>query len=434
MNRQRQAIVVTGLGFGDEGKGTTVEALVHRHDIDLVVRYNGGAQAAHNVVTPDDKHHTFSQFGSGSLLGARTFLSEHMLVEPISLGNEARHLHELGLADPFELLTIDRRAVVITPYHIRANRYREARRGKARHGTCGMGIGEARQDALENPDDVLRVGDLLDWRALLDKLFRAQARLREEFPDEDAGASPLLVRHTYGQCAKRLRIVDGTWLGEQLRKGSAVFEGAQGVLLDQTWGFQPHTTWSDTTFAWADALLKACEFDGKVERVGVTRAYTTRHGAGPLPTEYPQDGPNELHNSGGHAGSFRKGDLDVPLLRYALDVCGGVDSIALTHVDRQDRWSICTAYGDANTRDNGMFWSSGTWLGGRSMRGQIIRPHATTFERQQQLTKVLNSLNATEFMHAHVASRALPTWLAEELRVPIKLVSQGPTREHKVWL
>src|SRR5689334_2296700 len=108
-----KAIFVAGLGFGDEGKGTIVDALVDRHKAPLVVRYTGGPQAAHRVVLPDGREHIFSQFGSGTFSGARTFLSRHMLVDPISMANEAKHLRKVGVGDAYELLTVDVDAPVV---------------------------------------------------------------------------------------------------------------------------------------------------------------------------------------------------------------------------------------------------------------------------------------------------------------------------------
>ena len=148
----RGAIVVAGLGFGDEGKGTTVDWLVRRHESALVVRYNGGAQAAHNVVLPDGRHHTFSQFGSGTLAGAETFLSRYMLVNPSAMLNEAAGLAGLGVVDPLSRVHVDEDALITTPFHIAANRAREQARGDGRHGSCGMGIRETILFPLVKPE------------------------------------------------------------------------------------------------------------------------------------------------------------------------------------------------------------------------------------------------------------------------------------------
>src|SRR5215467_3672428 len=159
MSRQKRAIFIADLGFGDAGKGAITDFLTRRLSAHTVVRFNGGPQAAHNVVTPDGRHHTFAQFGSGTLAGARTHLSRFMLVDPLALVREADHLRDLGVADPYGGLTVDRDALLVTPYHGAANRERERRRGEARHGSCGMGVGEATAYSIDHPDLAPRVGD-----------------------------------------------------------------------------------------------------------------------------------------------------------------------------------------------------------------------------------------------------------------------------------
>jgi adenylosuccinate synthase len=150
-------VVVVDLGYGDAGKGTVVDWLCSRADagpVHAVVRFNGGAQAAHNVVTSDGRHHTFAQFGSGSFIpGVRTHLSRFVLVDPLALAGEAAHLASLGVRDALDRVTVDRDALLATPYHRAANRARELARGDRRHGSCGMGIGETASYALDHPAD-----------------------------------------------------------------------------------------------------------------------------------------------------------------------------------------------------------------------------------------------------------------------------------------
>src|SRR6056297_4099785 len=103
---EQQVIITTDLGYGDAGKGTMVDAIVHKEDIDLVVRYSGGAQAAHNVITPDGRHHTFAQFGSGTFRpGTKTYLGPKMLVQPQFLLAEAAALQKLGVSNPLTLMS-----------------------------------------------------------------------------------------------------------------------------------------------------------------------------------------------------------------------------------------------------------------------------------------------------------------------------------------
>src|SRR5262245_25683269 len=123
-------VILAGLGFGDEGKGSLTDALARRRgEGACVVRYNGGPQAAHYVVTPEGRSHCFAQLGSGSLTpGARTFLSRFMVVDPLALAREAEALASLGVSGALRRLTLDERCVVVTPFHKLVNRIQELAR------------------------------------------------------------------------------------------------------------------------------------------------------------------------------------------------------------------------------------------------------------------------------------------------------------------
>src|SRR5207248_6354838 len=126
-------LVVVDLGYGDAGKGTVVDWLCASRPVHTVVRFNGGAQAGHNVVTPDGRHYTFAQFGAGTFHpGVRTHLSRHVVVDPLALVAEADHLVAVGVPGPLGRLTVDRSALLATPYHRAANRARERARGAGR--------------------------------------------------------------------------------------------------------------------------------------------------------------------------------------------------------------------------------------------------------------------------------------------------------------
>ena len=332
------AWVVVDLAFGDSGKGTITDWLVRRHGAKLVVRWNGGAQAGHNVVTPDGRHHTFSQFGSGSLVpGVRTHLSEEVVVHPTALLVEARLLE-----DALARLTISESARIVTPYHQAAGRLREL---ATRHGSCGVGVGEAVRDCLAHPDDAMRARDLRG--APRAKLRRIQERLRVAAPNIDHPERRVLEDDGVGDrwidaVAPMLQCIvpdeSLTW------DGPVVLEGAHGVLLDEWRGFHPHTTWHSCTSDAALDFLKRHRFDGDVRRLGVLRTYLTRHGAGPFPTESPLPFKEAHNSSEGWQGLFRTGWPDLVLGRYALDV-SPVDGIALTHCDKLGPgWKVATRY------------------------------------------------------------------------------------------
>lgn len=343
-------VLVAGLGFGDEGKGSIVDWLTRTRKAHTVVRYNGGAQAAHNVMTDDGQHYVFAQFGSGTLAGARTHLSRYMLVNPISFMAEELELRKYVQSTyAFDLVTIERGALVTTPYHVLANRYREGVRGDGRHGSCGMGVGETMSDSLDAPDDAIRIGDLEDLDELRRKLTLCQERKVEEMqrlcpPEGDAQMERMAAlqdRYLLNQTlerfryfAKQVRFVEPVFLDGVLNgDGTVIFEGAQGVLLDQDYGFHPYTTWTDTTFGNAHKLLQ--HFKDKPAKIGVLRAYGTRHGPGPFPTEDPElVRPDEHNGFGEWQRDFRVGHFDLVLGMYASKVVGGVDSLALTCLDR----------------------------------------------------------------------------------------------------
>ncbi len=353
-------VIVVDLGYGDAGKGTIVDWLCAQgardardaaddrgRPVQAVVRFNGGAQAAHHVLGPGGETHAFAQFGSGTFTpGTRTFLSRFMLVDLFALVAEAEHLTSFGVPDPFGLLTIDPAALLTTPYHRAANRAREEARGEGRHGSCGMGIGETARYALDFPEDAPLVGDIARPRALIAKL----TRLRDWLADELPGASPPPPGHlaaVYHTIASRVTLAGDGHLARLLAQGPVVFEGAQGVLLDEWRGFHPYTTWSTTTFENAETLLREC--GAAAIRLGVTRTYQTRHGPGPFPTEDRTLGLPERHNADGRwQGPFRLGHLDALALRYAAEVTGGVDAVALTHLDTARRAAgrlrICRGY------------------------------------------------------------------------------------------
>lgn len=359
MSRQEQRHrIVVGLGFGDEAKGSTVDYLCSLGGVSSVIRFNGGGQAAHNVIVYG-KHHTFRQFCSGTLAGVPTFLSSFFLLNPWHLAAESEALAALGVVDPLGLVTVSPEALVVTPVHIAANRTREDLRGAGRHGSCGLGIGETawydlatRQGlaagetlfdimaTVQTTAPALRVKDCFDPQTLRDRLMALTAfyaPLIAEGGHEHPTVREMALDLIEFVGAVQVRD-DAAHIGAMAQEGSLVFEGAQGVLLDEWRGFHPHTTWSSTLPSNAQMLL-AKAGQPRAEVIGVLRAYGTRHGAGPFPTEDPalETALPEPHNGEGrYQGAWRIGHLDLVALRYAAEACrehGGLDALALTHLD-----------------------------------------------------------------------------------------------------
>ena len=356
------AHIVVDLGFGDAGKGTITDFLCRERGAAWVLRFNGGAQAGHNVVTSTNQHHTFAQLGAGSFLPAvQTYLCPEFLLHPGALLVEAAVLAQTGAPDPLARLTVARAVRVITPFHQALGRLRELSRGASAHGTCGVGIGETVRDSLAHPGEVLRMGDLLEPdRRLRVRVHRIRDRLLLQLRAlQGLDLTHDAVQHEHLIFAHSA-VVD-RWLEQlaplrqALRSGTVriddgavaagivaghadlVLEGAQGILLDEDHGFHPHTTWSRCTTHGAREWLRAHQFTGDIQSIGVIRTYMTRHGQGPLPSHAPALDPllPEPHNdSGSWQGAFRRGWPDPILWRYALAASGGIDALAVTHLDR----------------------------------------------------------------------------------------------------
>lgn len=363
--------IVAGLGFGDEGKGATVDFLA-RQGNKLVIRFNGGLQAGHNVVS-GGIHHTFSQYASCLLVpGTRSILSRHVFVDPFAMQAEADHLKSKGITNLSSRAFASLDCVLVTPFHRTMNRVRELARGQNRHGSCGVGVGEAfrglgtplcmRLRDLSSPDlreklELLRLAHLRDAREIAGSFAAGMAdqkAMAEYIADlaNPAAAAYIESRYAAFMESSSVQVIEDSRILDMISAEPAIFEGAQGFLLDMVHGFFPHVTPSRTDAAQALALIEEA---GGAESctLGVLRSYLTRHGEGPLPSESSAYEFAEPHNSGdSYQGRFRQGAFDVPLLQYALEKSIRVDALALTHLDRFSReWPVCTSYkGGPSTR------------------------------------------------------------------------------------
>jgi adenylosuccinate synthase len=421
------AIITVDLGYGDSGKGTIVDALVRQYRAGLVVRYNGGAQAAHNVITPDGRHHMFRQIGSGSFIrDTKTLLSQYMLVDPLALALEIAQLNQTGTDNLlFENIFIDERAMIVTPFHKALNRLREKARGNGRHGSCGMGIGEAMQLSLEHPDLVLRAGDLKDFDLLTNKLmciylhaFDTAKTLGVDIcAAEYAEEAKLLflpvlnVAKVFQEIAKEVSVIPPAHVCDLISTNTTVFEGAQGVLLDQDFGFHPYTTWSKTTSENAYKILADAGVTAITE-VGIMRLFPTRHGPGPFPTEHNELLdliPKEHNKFNQWQREFRGGWMDYPMLKYALEVNHSIDYFAVTHVDcldMLDQWVLCEQY------------------------DQDILKKPTTIAEQAALTEALAKVT---YQPETVSKNYVLDAIYTETAIPIGILSSGPKSDDKYF-
>lgn len=420
----REFPIIVGLFYGDEGKGTTVDFLCSQAPVDYVVRFSGGPQTAHNVVTADGREHTFSQFGSGTFQGAGTLISQYMLVNPFNMVVEANDLHRLTGKDPFVDTYISESALMITPLHVDANQQREINRGKDAHGSCGEGIGETRAYALyETPDDPIRIGDMENPEILRAKMAALKIYLEKDIPGFKYAHDIEETIDGYRRLLNErpFRIMSDAFISELLvnEKLNFVFEGSQGILLDESFGFHPHTTWSDVTSAKAYELIRQAGLSASVGKtIGITRTYATRHGFGPFPSEFPThfdwaEFYPEKHNDWGRfQGSWRAGELDVSLLEYAVKVNGGIHAIALTHCDIPPVQVV-------------MGWEH-----------DIVPVAVKDLEYQESLTNMLNRLNVpvVKILNERDPLADMIAILQERLNAPVEILSYGPKAQDKKQL
>ena len=239
---------------------------------------------------------------------------------------------------------------------------------------------------------------------------------------EDSGWVDWLLEE-YGRFSTLAHIVPTSHLHQLLhRPGTVVFEGAQGVLLDEWVGFHPHTTWSNITFANAETLLQEAGYSGTMTRLGLTRAYATRHGAGPFVSEdanLTRRLPDARNGQHAWQQGFRVGWLDLPLLRYALEVIGSVDYLAVSCLDRVAdlrEIQLCTAYQHGSQR----------------LERLTPSPQPRDLAYQAQLTALLGECQP--ILEQVADPSALLDRLAKELDVPVGVVSWGETAVCKQFL
>lgn len=456
----RQAFVVQGFGFGDEGKGTITHWLTAKHRAHTVVR-TGGPQAFHRVVTARGKEHIFSQFGSGTLAGASTHLSRNMVIDPDAILREGEALrYEHGIRNVLDFMTIHAEALVITPFQAITNRLREMVRGEKRHGTVGIGVGETVDDALVFGETAIRARDLNqpDLRHKLEEIQRRKlVNLSEVI--ERAGKLPgtlgedaareieqlinpetvtwALERFTLA--ASKVQIVGDDYLAERIlgRDGTVVFEGSQGVLLDPWCGFHPHITKVRTIPETAHQLIRESGYDGEVQTFGIIRAYHTRHGAGPFVSHSPDldktlpDAANRDHR---WQGNFRVGPLDLVALRYAINACGGpqaLTGLALTCLDRilpLGEWPICESYDCAEVNGHSGLFRDGEIVVGHGEDDNRLAHQERLTEALAHVRPVVTTKPIGDQNHFTALCRET---LAEQVGVPVAVVSLGPTEADK---
>lgn len=341
----KTAQVVIGANYGDEGKGLITDFLASQTENALVIRHNSSAQAGHTVVAPaaqpgkPPRRHVFHHVGSGAMAGASTFLSQFFVVHPLLLGKELTALDSIGVTPT---LYVDPRAPVAVPFDVMINHIAEAARGTARHGSCGIGFNEAVERSLR-PRFALTVRDFAkpEWvmdrlRAIRDGWVPRRLRMLGLDVPEDQRAlfsdDTLLWRWMQDMAAFRARTIM-TEPGA-LPPGQPIFEGAQGLMLDEAGADFPHVTRSKTGLANVIRIAQEVEIN-HLEITYVTRTYLTRHGAGPMPGEL-RDMPHGVQDSTNQPNAFQGSlrfawlDLDALAQRIHADLAFRAQGITAT--------------------------------------------------------------------------------------------------------
>ncbi len=344
-------VVVVGSQWGDEGKGKIVDWLSEQADI--VVRFQGGHNAGHTLVI-DGVTYKLSLLPSGVVRGGKlSIIGNGVVVDPRALIDEIGRLKQLGVTVSHENLRIAENATLILPLHQELDVAREAASGKAAIGTTGRGIGPAYEDKVGRR--AIRLMDLADLQMLNGKIERLLAH--HNALRRGLGMKEIAARDVYDELAavapKILPYMDSVWslLDAKRREGKRIlFEGAQGALLDIDHGTYPYVTSSNTVAS--QAATGSGLGPGAIDYVlGICKAYTTRVGAGPFPTEQQNATGERLGERGREFGTVtgrkrRCGWFDAVLVRQTVRT-SGIDGIALTKLDILDGFDevkVCVGY------------------------------------------------------------------------------------------
>ncbi len=466
MKKRKSAYTVTDFGPGDGGKGGVVQKICIVKSAHAVLKF-GGAQGSHGVFTSRGQSFNFSQFGCGTFEGIRTYVTDHMVIDPIGLMQEGKSLkYEHGVPDAFGLITVEAGALCATPYHGVASRLRELARKERQKGTVGVGIGETKLDSELHPElaiyaldlgrtglrdriEAIRQVKLAELAPIIDDLDSLWPQDRETAAREiafitDPGTVDWIAGE-FAEMAKTVPIVDRSYLEDEIlsQDGTVVVESSHGILTDKYRGFHPYTSRLRTLPRATFDLLDACGYDGEVVRLGVTRGYQIRHGAGPLVTEDPVMAdrmlPGSHKKNNRYQGNVRIGPLDLVSLRYSIGVCGGpaaVDGLAVTWFDQimaDGSWNVCDRYIGA---DDPAFFTDPSNIAIREGEDQAQLAH------QAELAERLFSCKPAIEWHGIGAGsdskeRAIDLCsgvLREKLGVPVRMMSFGRTEDDKVCM
>ena len=419
------AIIVIGSQWGDEGKGKVVDYLAEQANV--VVRYSGGNNAGHTVVVKDEAY-KLQLLPSGILYKGKTcVLGNGVVIDPEAILKEINGMKERGIDT--SSLRISTRAQVLLPYHRRQDEAEETARGEFKIGTTKRGIGPCYMDKVARCG--IRIVDLMDPEEFAAKL-KHNLTAKNELLVKLYGAEPFEYEpmlKQYLAFAEQLRpyVADTTYLlNDALDKGEKVlFEGAQATLLDLDHGTYPYVTSSNPIAG--GACTGAGVGPGKIDKVvGVVKAYTTRVGEGPFPTELHCAMGDTIREAGHEFGTVtgrprRCGWLDACIDKYAGQV-SGLDALAITRLDildGLDSIKLCVGY---------------------LYNGEIIKEYPASLKVLSKVEPVYeefagwktDTTKVRRYEDLPAAARAYLERLSEVTGVRLGIVSVGPNREQTI--
>lgn len=422
-------VVVIGAQWGDEGKGRIVDLISEK--VDIIARYQGGNNAGHTIVIGEEKiilHH----LPSGILRDDKiSVIGNGVVLDPKVLLQELNELVLAGYKADETKLKISDRAHVIMPYHRAIDSARESMKGDGKIGTTGRGIGPVYEDKAARRG--VKFADLIDPDSL-------HTRLKEVFEERNSYLTKVLGGEAldfdeifeeyseYGKQLKKFSCDVSTLLNDHISKGDNIlFEGAQGALLDIDFGTYPYVTSSSCGSGGASTGTGVSPTT--IDTVlGIAKAYATRVGEGPFPTEISGDLEEKLRQAGGEFGattgrSRRCGWFDAFALKYAARV-NGISWIALTKLDVLsgfEKLKICVGYK-----------YKGNTLTTFPSTSDVLQEVEPIYEEMEGWTEDIS--NAKDISELPVQARDYLNKLEEVTGVPIYTVSLGPAREKIIFL
>lgn len=419
-------VAVIGSQWGDEGKGKIVDWLSERADV--IVRFQGGHNAGHTLVI-DGKVYKLSLLPSGVVRpGKLSIIGNGVVVDPYALQKEIQTITENGVDISPDNLCIAENAALILSVHRQNDSLAESHRGNSKIGTTGRGIGPAYEDKVGRR--AIRVGDLADKDMLskrVDELLGHHNALRRGYGVEEVSKDDIM-KECLDIAPTILPYVKPVWrILDQCRRDRKriLFEGAQGVLLDIDHGTYPFVTSSSTVAA--QGMTGSGMGVGAIRyTLGITKAYTTRVGSGPFPTEQNNEVGQQLGERGHEFGTVtgrqrRCGWFDAVLVRQSIKI-SGIDGIALTKLDVLDgmhELKICTGY-----RINGQDYD---YLPSAISLQDQVEPVYETLDGWQESTQ-----SARSFKDLNANAVKYIRRVEELIETPVAVLSTSPERDDTI--